>query len=65
MIRKYERVTCPGCARKISAYIPHFGDGSGWRLVKHKLAKARGQTTPCPFSERIIVRDRQKEKPGQ
>ena len=55
--REYERVTCPGCHRQISAYIPHFGDGSGLRLVKHKLAKARGRKTPCPFSERIIVRD--------
>jgi hypothetical protein len=58
--REYERVTCPGCHRQISAYVPHFGDGTGLRLVKHKLAKARRRNTPCPFSERIIVRERGK-----
>lgn len=55
--REYERVTCPGCLRQISAYVPHFGDGTGLRLVKHKLAAARSRKTPCPFSDRIIVRD--------
>jgi len=38
--REYERVTCPGCHRSISAYIPHFGDGSGLRVVKHNLLPA-------------------------
>ena len=58
--REYERVTCPGCGRKISAYIPHFGDGSGLRVVKHNRASGRGgnRPEPCSLSERIIVRDK-------
>lgn len=57
--REYERVTCPGCQRVISAYIPHFGDGSGLRLVKHNLEPGRGPIARerCSHSERIIVRD--------
>lgn len=55
--RAYERVTCPGCLRSISAYVPHFGNGSGLRLVKHNLARSRVGKTPCPFSERLIVRE--------
>lgn len=54
MTRNYERVTCPGCSRSISAYIPHFGDGGGLKLVKHNLVK--GRSLACPLSERIIVR---------
>jgi len=56
MRRYYERVICPGCHRKISAYVPHRGDGSGLRLVKHKRGTAAGKE-PCPLSDRMIVRD--------
>jgi hypothetical protein len=59
-VRDYERVDCPGCGRRISAYIPHFGDGSGLRTVKHKavrLAKrGLGIAKDCPASGRIVVR---------
>jgi hypothetical protein len=56
--REYERVTCPGCQRTISAYIPHFGDGSGLRVVKHNISERRRHPWPvCEYSERIIVRD--------
>ena len=57
--REYERVTCPGCLRSISAYIPHFGDGSGLRVVKHNLRPASPgrESVACLYSERIIVRD--------
>jgi hypothetical protein len=59
-VRKYETVTCPGCGRQISAYIPHFGDGTGLRTVKHnsiRLAKrGLGKPAGCPASQRIIVR---------
>lgn len=63
MIREYERVICPCCKRKISAYIPHFGDGSGLRMVPHniiasgQLAARRHATRPCAASSRIVVRD--------
>lgn len=55
--REYERVTCPGCQRKISAYIPHFGDGSGLRVVPHNDARMMRRTFPCPVSGRMITRD--------
>jgi hypothetical protein len=57
--REYERITCPGCHRTISAYIPHFGDGSGLRVVKHNLLPASAHRTSiaCPCSERILVRE--------
>lgn len=61
--REYERVACPGCERTISAYIPHFGDGTGLRVVPHnviapgQLAPGRHATRPCVVSNRIIVRD--------
>lgn len=62
--REYERITCPGCNRTISAYVPHFGDGSGLRVVPHnviapgQLARRRHATRPCVVSDRIIVRER-------
>jgi hypothetical protein len=56
--REYERVKCPGCRRTISAYIPHFADGSGLRVVKHNVLRKRGRgNAVCPVSERIIVRE--------
>jgi hypothetical protein len=57
MTRDYERVTCPGCQRTISAYVPHLGDGSGLRVVKHNRVRAtiRG-SVKCSYSNRIIVR---------
>jgi len=58
--REYERVTCPGCQRTISAYVPHFGDGTGLRVVPHKIPSGRGAAlTPveCGVSNRIIVRN--------
>lgn len=56
--REYERLTCPGCNRSISAYVPHFGDGSGLRVVPHNLLHRRGRSVPCPASGRIVVRER-------
>jgi hypothetical protein len=53
-VREYERVTCPGCLREISAYIPHFGDGSGLRVVKHNVKDGR---SPCGVGGQIIVRN--------
>jgi hypothetical protein len=54
--REYERVTCPGCQRVISAYVPHFGDGSGLRVVPHNIVKGRlGGHVRCGLSDRIIV----------
>jgi hypothetical protein len=60
--RTYERVTCPGCHREISAYIPHFGDGSGLRVVEHNTVKGPrlGGRVKCGLSGRIIVRDKGK-----
>lgn len=59
MRREYERVTCPGCERTISAYIPHRGDGSGLRVVPHiRPATCIAPGGQCSFSDRIIVRDK-------
>jgi hypothetical protein len=60
-IREYERVTCPGCQRTISAYVPHFGDGSGLRVVPHKIIRVGAlASVACDVGGRIVVRDRGK-----
>jgi hypothetical protein len=58
--REFERVTCPGCERTISAYVPHCGDGAGLRVIPHNITK-NGRLcghARCSVSGRIIVRDR-------
>jgi len=55
--RQYERLTCPGCQRTISAYVPHRGDGSGLRVVPHiRPATATAPGGPCDIGGRIVVR---------
>lgn len=60
MIREYERVTCPGCGRNISAYVPHMGDGSALRTTKHLanhpegLRRGSHATRECSMSQRLI-----------
>jgi len=56
MRRGFERVQCPGCQRRISAYVPQGDDGRGLRLVPHNRSPSRSRTRPCPWSERVIVR---------
>ena len=59
--REFQRVTCPGCNRRISAYVPHFGDGTGLRVVKHNLLASRHRASAaCPYSERMIVRNQER-----
>ena len=59
MKRQFERVTCPGCGRKVAAYVPYMGDGSGLRMPPHAIvdpAKVRTRSVPCYVGGRIIVR---------
>lgn len=57
-VREYERIDCPGCGRRISAYVPHFGDGTGLRTVRHNRRERAPRRPPpeCPASGRILVR---------
>lgn len=51
--RKFERATCPICGRRISAWVPHFGDGSDVKLVRHNERRApRGMH--CSGSDRML-----------
>jgi hypothetical protein len=33
---QFERVTCPECGRRISAWVPHAGDGTDVKIKKHR-----------------------------
>lgn len=51
MIRRYERATCPDCGRRISTWVPHCGDGTDVRIVKHNVRIGLGKTRvvrSCP-----------------
>lgn len=55
MVREYEKITCPGCGRTISAYVPHMGDGSALRMVRHKPPIERnGMDDECSLSGRLV-----------
>ena len=57
MRREYERVVCPGCQRAVSAYVPHCGDGTDVKIVKHCLvdpAKVRTRSATCPASGELL-----------
>jgi hypothetical protein len=54
MTRHFEKSTCPECARSISAYVPHFGDGSDVRIVPHNRLDSRGgHDGICPASGKM------------
>lgn len=44
MKRRYEKVACPVCGRRVAAYVPFGGDGSALRPVPHKHP---GKALPC------------------
>lgn len=48
MTREFERVTCPGCGRQVSAYVPHMGDGSALRTMKHLVNHPGGVFVASP-----------------
>jgi hypothetical protein len=52
--REYERVRCPACGRTVAAYVPHMGDGTGLRTMKHNTP-VRVIPKECRGSRRIIV----------
>jgi hypothetical protein len=50
MVREYMKVDCPGCGRRISAYVPHRGDGSDVVVVPHNVPHTRIGRTRCAIS---------------
>lgn len=50
MRRAFEKVECPGCGRRISAYVPHMGNGADVKLVAHNHPRG----IECPASDRLI-----------
>lgn len=54
MRRQFEKVNCPHCGRCISAYIPHRGDGSDVRIVKHKISGPRS-ADECPAGDQLMA----------
>ena len=64
MTREYERVRCPACKRVIAAYVPHRGDGSDVRMVKHREPKPSIKL--CFGGDRLVgeLRSALKEKWG-
>lgn len=59
---EYERVICPSCHREIAAYVPAYGDGTGWKLRPHVTKaptdRAGSFATQCPGSGKMVVRQR-------
>ena len=57
MKRGFETVTCPGCGRRISAYVPRGGDGSDVRIVTHSMfgraTRGHARTIDCPAGGRL------------
>jgi hypothetical protein len=50
-MRRGENLACPGCGKVVFAYVPAQGDGSAYRLPKHK--EPRGDT-PCEESDNFV-----------
>lgn len=55
MVREFIKLTCPGCRREVSAYVPHMGDGSAVRTVKH-ATEGLERGVLCSFSETLVIR---------